>query len=255
MGDAVTSLLGGGALGAATSGALGKQSLPGVPDFSKAAIDTSNASRYNTSGPNGSVSWTLRPGADPANPQVGDYIQTTSLSPGQQGLYDSGLANQNLQASAAGQQLGALNTGPQAIGDAIYNKQTQYLGQNFGDQTNALETQLQNQGLTEGSDAYDRALRNLRQTQDSAYTTAADNATIGADSAQNNMVSRIAALMAGSKATLPNANNVGTSPDLLSALKDAYSAQTGNVNAQNAQTGQTAGQLGQLASAAMMAFL
>ncbi len=31
----------------------------------------------------------MRPGADPNNPQPGDYIQTTSLSPDQQSLYDS----------------------------------------------------------------------------------------------------------------------------------------------------------------------
>lgn len=39
--------------------------------------------------PWGSRTWTLRPGADPKNPQPGDYIARTSLTPDQQAILDA----------------------------------------------------------------------------------------------------------------------------------------------------------------------
>jgi len=268
MGDNVTSMLGAG-LGLATggvgsaliggllpsvTGSMGKQSSPDAPNLTKAALDSSNISRYNESGPFGSVAWSLRPGAAPNNPQIGDYVRTTSLSPEQQKLYDLGVGNQLQTGQAVGSQLSDLSGGAKSVADAIYNKQTQYLDQNFGDQTRALETQLQNQGLMPGSEAYDRELRNLRQTQQGAYTTAANNATIGSDAAQSNAVSRIASLLAASKGNVPTSSNVGTTPDLASALMQKYQADLGGVNAQNAQTSNTLGTLGRLGTAALFAF-
>lgn len=52
-------------------------------------------------GPTGSQSWSLRPGADPKNPQAGDYIVTTSLSPEQQKLYATNVGTQQAMADAA----------------------------------------------------------------------------------------------------------------------------------------------------------
>lgn len=257
MGDTFTQMLGGGVAGgplAASTGLFDKQSQPEIPDFLKAALASSNMSRYNEQGPYGSVSWGLKEGADPNNPQLGDYTRTTTLSPEQQKLYDLGVANQTGTGQAVGAQLSDLSGGGKAVADAIYGKQTQYLDQNFGDQTRALETQLQNQGLTQGSEAYDRELRNLRQTQQGAYTTAANNATIGSDAAQSNMVSRIASLLAASKGSVPTSSNVGTTPDLAGALMQKYQADLGNINAQNAQSSNTLGTLGQLGTAALFAF-
>lgn len=79
---------------------MGKSSAPPPPDpaATAAAQTASNqqTAAYNTAinrvdqySPQGSSTWTMRPGADPNNPQAGDYIQTTSLSPGQQSLYDA----------------------------------------------------------------------------------------------------------------------------------------------------------------------
>lgn len=62
----------------------------------------------NTSGPNGSVSYT----ADPNAP--GGYSQNTTLSPGQQGIYDQGVQAQNQALGVANQQIGR-------VGDALGN--------------------------------------------------------------------------------------------------------------------------------------
>src|SRR6185436_3784263 len=49
----------------------------------------SNINRVDQVGPNGSTTWTIKPGADPNNPKPGDYVQT-SLSAPQQQLLDQG---------------------------------------------------------------------------------------------------------------------------------------------------------------------
>lgn len=77
---------------------MGKSSAPPPPDYAAAAVaqgqenrDTARfnagANRVNQFTPQGSSTWTIRPGADLDNPQPGDYIQTTTLSPEQQALY------------------------------------------------------------------------------------------------------------------------------------------------------------------------
>lgn len=78
---------------------MGKPSAPAAPDYAAAAVAQGDASketaiannamnRLNQVGPNGNITYTLREGADPTNPQVGDYTQTTTLSDAQQGLLD-----------------------------------------------------------------------------------------------------------------------------------------------------------------------
>ena len=178
------------------SDAMGKggSKAPPAPDYTQAAIATANANKYNTSGPYGSGTWALRPGADANNPQAGDWTQTVTLGPQEQGLYDQGVQNRQGAAQATGAMLGDLGD-RQTIADALYRKSTQYMDQNFGDQERALETKLQNQGLVMGSQAYDNAMRNFQQTRGQAYEGAASNATINADTAQNNAVQRIAQML------------------------------------------------------------
>ena len=78
---------------------MSKPSAPPPPDYAAAATAqgaaneqtaiTNNAmNRVDQVGPYGNITYTLRPGADPNNPQVGEYIQTTTLSPEQQALLD-----------------------------------------------------------------------------------------------------------------------------------------------------------------------
>lgn len=237
------------------SDALGKGGgdAPKAPDYTQAAIATANANKYNTSGPYGSGTWSLRPGADPNNPQAGDWTQTTQLNGQEQGLYDSGVQNRQGVAGATGQMLGDLGD-RQTIADALYKKSTQYMDQQFGDQENALETKLQNQGLTSGSEAYDRAMRNFQQTRGQAYEGAATNATINADTAQNNAVQRIAQMLAMGRENAPQTAGVGGGADILGAQNAQYGAQMDSYNADKAAKDAGMGQMMQMAQLAMMAF-
>lgn len=94
---------------------MGKSSAPPAPDYAAAAVAqgqenravsrfNAGANRVNQYTPQGSSTWTIRPGADLDNPQPGDYIQTTTLSPEQQAIYAQTAAiDQSLLNTAASQ--------------------------------------------------------------------------------------------------------------------------------------------------------
>ena len=233
---------------AATLASGGSVTTPQVPDYVKQAIATGNAGKYNEETPYGTVTWSLRPGADPANPQPGDYIRSTNFSPEQQKLYEQNTANQLTAGQVGGQQLADLGQGRQAVQDALYRRATQYYDQNFGDQENQLRTRLANQGLNEGTEAFEREMRNFRQTRDSAYSDATDRAIAGADQQENNAVARIVNILNMSKATAPTSGNSagGAGTDLLTAANQAYTANLGASNAQAARDAQQQNALLQL---------
>jgi hypothetical protein len=180
----------------------------------------------------------MRPGADPNNPQPGDYIRSTQLSPEQKQLYDQGVGNQ-LQAGLVGQQqLTDLQGGQAATQDALYRRATQYYDTRFGNQEDALKTQLQNQGLVEGSQAWHNAMQDFNQTKNTAYADATDRAITGSNQSQNDAVARLANILAMSKGQTPGSGNSagGQATDLLSAANQQYQAKVGAVNAGNAET-------------------
>ena len=297
----------------ATGAIFGTQKAPKTPDYAGAATATAegNKAAALTAGalnrptqitPTGSQTWSLKEGADPNNPQPGDWIATTSYSPEQQKLYEGqtsaqqGLVNTanvgvgGLAGLGVGQGLG--NTTPsftgdvsktadqfsadrQAISDALYANQTKYLGDQFARDDERLRSQLLSRGLTEGSAAYENALRDQQRTQNDAYGTAANNATSqsaqmqklmqdallnsastqqnlylqglsGAATEQNQPLNQILALLGGGQVSQPNLQGYGQygqyqGADLLGAANARYnsglaSAQYNNqVNSQNMQ--------------------
>lgn len=234
---------------------MGKSSAPEAPDYTGQAIAQSNAGKYNEVTPQGNVGWALRPGADPKNPQPGDYIRTTTLSPEQQQLYNTNVGTQ-LQAGLAGQQmLGDLGNSQQAQ-DAAYRKATRYYDTNFGRDENALRTQLLNSGLAEGSEAYKNSMNEFNQRKDSAYADAADRALATGEQSQNSAVARLANILALSRGQNPGSSNAagGQGTDLLAAANNQYQAQLGGVNAENANVASRNGAIGSMAMAAAMYF-
>lgn len=296
-----------------TGAVFGTQKAPKTPDYAGAAAATAEGNkaaalaagalnRPTQITPTGSQTWSLKEGADPNNPQPGDWIATTSYSPEQQKLYEGqtsarqGLVNTanvgvgGLAGLGVGQGLG--NTTPsftgdvsktadqfsadrQAISDALYANQTKYLGDQFARDDERLRSQLLSRGLTEGSAAYDNALRDQQRAQNDAYVTAANNATgqsaqmqklmqdallnsastqqnlylqglSGAATEQNQPLNQILALLGGGQVSQPNLQGYGQygqyqGADLLSAANAQYnsglsSAQYNNqVNSQNMQ--------------------
>ena len=296
-----------------TGAIFGTQKAPKTPDYAGAATATAEGNkaaalatgalnRPTQITPTGSQTWSLKEGADPNNPQPGDWIATTSYSPEQQKLYEGqtsaqqGLVNTanvgvgGLAGLGVGQGLG--NTTPsftgdvsktadqfsadrQAISDALYANQTKYLGDQFARDDERLRSQLLSRGLTEGSAAYENALRDQQRTQNDAYGTAANNATSqsaqmqklmqdallnsastqqnlylqglsGAATEQNQPLNQILALLGGGQVSQPNLQGYGQygqyqGADLLGAANARYnsglsSAQYNNqVNSQNMQ--------------------
>ena len=296
-----------------TGAIFGTQKAPKTPNYAAAAQATadSNKAAALTTGalnrptqitPTGSQTWSLKPGADPNNPQPGDWIATTSYSPEQQKLYEGQTAAQQglvdtanagvggLAGLGVGQGLGEVapsftgdvsktadqfSADRQAISDALYANQTKYLGDQFARDDENLRSQLLSRGLTEGSAAYDNALRDQQRTQNDAYGTAANYATMqsaqmqklmqdallnsattqqnlytqglsGAATEQNQPLNQILALMGGGQVSQPNLQAYGQygqyqGADMLGAAQSRYNsglagAQFNNqVNSQNMQ--------------------
>lgn len=197
----------------------GKDSIepPAAPDYNslidqqtQSNIDTANANaalnRPDEVNPYGSRQYTLREGADPKNPQPGDWISTTTLTPEQQRLLDTttgvSQSKADLAQSAYGRvedSLGqALDTSglPARAGgnvplspadydvmrkqyeDAYYNKATQYADERFTRQGSALDASLLNSGFAAGSEGFDNAKTEFGRQQNDFYGNAANEAIL-----------------------------------------------------------------------------
>jgi len=160
------------------------------------------------------------------------------------------LANQINQNAQTG--LG-VSMGDPAIQNAInsqFKAQTGLLQPTFGIQSEQLDTQLANQGLQPGSDAYNNAKNLLAQQQNNAYTQIANNATqtgltqqnqmFGQQvTAQNNPLNQYLALQNGTQVQNPAFPTQATSSaggtNVLGGYQLAYQ---GGLNGSNYATGQ-----------------
>lgn len=197
---------------------LGKHAPPPSPDLNQVAQTQGAADIKNTmlSGalnrptqitPYGQQTWSLRPGADPSNPQPGDWVSTQSLSQPQQNLMETntavsqGLADTSLNnltdvkstfahpLDTSGlpaaptvdlpTSLQAFQGDRQRAEDALYKNQTQYYDQRFARDEASKKSELVNSGLNEGSEAYKNAMADFNQNKNQAYSTATNNAVSG----------------------------------------------------------------------------
>lgn len=170
----------------------------------EAAIATATINNVDTIGPYGSVKYSnTTPGSD-GTPR---FQQTTTLDPAQQRQLD--LTNQINE--------GSLNTGNRLLGNIdaatqnpfqisgqaplptdfsadrnniekdLYDRTMQRLEPQFQDDTNSLENKLTNQGLTRGSEAFDKALQQNQFGINDARNSAALNAQQQAGSEQSRL--------------------------------------------------------------------
>lgn len=119
-----------------------------------------------------------------ADPQLQGLINGAE---GQAGSANSTVNNSLYGLGAVNQQLGGLagSLNPQSAqqamqqGDqAAYAAQTQYLDPQFSQEGTSLQSQLANQGLTPGSQAYTNATTNFNNSKQQAYSNAANQATL-----------------------------------------------------------------------------
>ena len=109
------------------------------------------------------------------------YTASTTLTPGQQSIVDALTGARGSAASQAKSVISNANYGNQNPADAvggmtsgitkdILGKETEYLNPFFTQQSDRLDAQLRNQGLSPGTPAYDVAMNNLRQNQNQSVT-------------------------------------------------------------------------------------
>lgn len=302
---------------------FGKSSAPSAPNYQQLAQQTADASREGLLlqtglnrpteiNPYGSRQWALRPGADPNNPQAGDWVVADTLSPNQQNILNlrEGTQIGMGQAAQAGtgrlQEMMSTGVDPSTLpsryqGDipmsesafsadrnrvegSVYDRMTRFYDQQFGEDEAALRSRLSNSGLMEGSEAYDKALRDFNQQKQGAYADAASRAIEAGGAEQSrqygNLLSAVGAadarrsnalgenltlrqlplnemnaLLSGTQlggqgggAAFANAGLAQT-PDYLGAGQAQYQAALDRTNARNAGTGNFFNNLTTLGSA------
>jgi hypothetical protein len=103
----------------------------------------------------------------------GDRILTQSGANQQAGALGAGLNNSATIKTNLGLDPTLLNQ--QAV-DALYKANTQYLDPQFAQSQAKMESQLANQGITRGSEAYNNAMLNFNNQKQQAYTDARNQA-------------------------------------------------------------------------------
>ena len=270
---------------------FGKDSAPAPPDYTKLAKQTQqsnldmarmglSANRVNQETPFGSLNYSQTGTDQYGNPT---YTATQKLSPEQQGLYNQ---QTNLQSGVLGAgQAGlgnVLNSVMQGGVDQSKLAQTGINpGENYSDaimrrlkpqQDQArqqFDSQMANQGVTLGSEAYNNARRQFDQQQNDQLTSAITGGMDvglranqqGYNQAQSNLnmpINFLNSLRTGNNLTSANyvnGANMANVPgvDYSGAGQNQFNANLAQTNANNAGIGNFFGGLMGLGGAAMMA--
>lgn len=302
---------------------MGKKSSPPPPDYTGAAQAQAAASkeavtaqtwanRPTQNTPWGTSSWDTKTVKDPTTGQdVTHWTENISITPETQAALDSQMAIQQGRSQLAESmfprmqnELGTamdwsqygdptgLSTNPEQYRQqAIDNAMQQFESRadpRYARMEDQLRTRMANQGITQGSEAYNQAMEEFGQGREDAYRQAQMSAIgmggaeaqrmqgmdiAGTDYAnkirQQQMteemqqrgfsMNEINAALTGQQVAMPQMpgfQNAGLAqtPNLLGAAQSQYDAALGASNASNAQAGQTMGTVASVAGIAAMAF-
>jgi hypothetical protein len=226
---------------------IGQQSAANI----NAAETSAAINRPDVKTPFGNQTWTRV--ADPSQPGGYRYTQTNTLSPQEQALYDADTSNKiakqgiatGLQGAAAsavskpfslaGEPAAVTSVANgadyaaqrQQVSDSIFNQGKRLLQPGMDQAQEAQDSQLRNQGLLPGTQAYDQALQKLRQSQDLQLSDLSDRAIQQGGAEQ----SRLAGLDLTSANFANNARQQATQENLLGRtqpLAELNSFQSGN---------------------------
>lgn len=196
------------------------------------AIANANLNRVDTTTPYGDLTYSNAGTNADGTPKT---TANVSLSPDEQQLLDTGNANKISLANTASGMLGQINQQYQQPAnfdttispeikqaqDAAYKSQTQYLDPQFARAQDEQNTRLANQGVVQGSDAYNKANDQLAEQKQRAYQSAQNSAVSAGNTEQGNLFNQMfslrelplnefSALTTGSQVTNPNFPNVPT---------------------------------------------
>jgi hypothetical protein len=265
---------------------LGKPKAPAAPDPEKTAsaqtgtnIGTAIANGYlqnvNQVGPDGTRTYSqtgTKKWTDPMSGKVYNIpitTATTALSAAQQGIYDTNQSTQQNIANIGKEQsarIQGLLSSPVDLNNEAVEARLNELGSKrldprFARDEEALRTRLVNQGVREGSAAYDAAMNNFGQTKNDAYNnlalTGRSQAVQEALTARNQPINEITALLSGSQVSAPQFQNIqnptAATVDYAGLVNQNYQNQLGAYNAKMGQTNGILGGLFGLGSSAIMA--
>lgn len=161
----------------------------------------------------------------------------------------------------------------QEVEDALFQRQKSRLDPRFAEEENSLRSRLANQGITEGSEAYNKEIALFGRNKNDAY----ENATLGSitgagnDMAQQfnmdlsahnskigdraSMLNMLTALATGAQVQAPGASQqqVGAAP-VAQSIYNSYQGQVAGANAETASNNQMLGTAGTIAATALMVF-
>ena len=266
---------------------IGKPSAPQAPSPQQTAaaqtgsnVSTAIANQQlnaiNTTGPTGSVSYEQAGTYEFTDPSTGQkynlpkMTQNTTLSSGQQAIFDALQgANQNLATTAQNQsgRLDGLLSEPFSLDNEATEGRLMELANKRLDPQLAQSREreiarLSNQGIKEGSTAFDRAMERLGQTENDARNqlmlTGRNQAVQEALLQRNQPINELIGLTSGTQLSGPTAmatpqtGMAGT--DVAGITQAGFSNQMGQYNQAMNQYNSTVGGLFGLGSSALMAF-
>lgn len=178
-------LLGAG-LGAAFGGSAGNLN---IPDYKGAAQDQAASGRVDQSNPWGSLTYSQNGVDSHGNPV---YKQNVSLNAADQSNLDSARQGQSSALFGLNNSISGYDAAVKALPglygdassqeglatqarDAMYHQQTALLDPQYKQQQDALESQLTNQGVVQGSQAWNTAMDSYARQRDYAYGNARDS--------------------------------------------------------------------------------
>mgnify|MGYP001553907273 CR=1 FL=1 len=179
------------------------------------AITQNELNATNQVTPSGSLNYTQSGTWADGTPQL---TATQTLSPAEQNIYNLGeqtKTNLGTIGSEQSQKVGDLLNTPFDLNAATGTQQADIsktlLDPVWNQRQSSLETQLANQGITQGSDAYTNAMRDFSSQRDNSYNSAllADRgqATTEALAQRNQPLNEISALLSGSQVSQPSFTN------------------------------------------------
>jgi hypothetical protein len=247
---------------------VGKPKAPAPPDPKQtAAASTSTnigtAIANNTMGmvnqntPDGSLTYSQTGTYQYKDPYTGKvydlptYTATTSLSEmGQKIKGQNDLAQLNMAETAANQSgflkdyLGGVwNPDTSAIEGRLMELGSQRLNPRFQQEEDQLRTRLANQGITEGSEAYNREMSRFGQSKNDAFNSlmlqGRGQAFNELQSIRNQPINEITALLSGSQVSNPNVQMMqpqgAATTDVAGIINQNYNQRLANWQQQNAQ--------------------
>lgn len=233
------------------------------------AVANSYLNNINQVGPDGSLTYAVSGTTDWQDPvskkiyKIPKWTQTTQLSPGQQNLYNLNQATETELAGMAGEQSkrlrGLLSEPVNINNEAVEQRLFDLADRRFAPQRQrdyeGARTMLANQGITQGSEAYDREMGRLGETWNDRYNqlalTGRNQAVQEALTERNQPLNEIIGIMSGTQVGLPsfsgspNAYNIPTT-DYAGIVNNNYAQQMAGYNSQLAANAQQQSALGGL---------